>query len=256
MLLKMVRNRILIERRRILERWAEWNIKKRRVLWSNLQEYLSKSKSTGCGYIDYWYLYKYVIDKKPVEILECGTGVTTLIMATALSDLEAEGFKAGRVTSMDSQEKYLDMSRELLPESLQKYVDFKCSDLMQDFFSIYRGIRYKDIPNRDYDFVFIDGPDYKSPSDGTLTFDFDFLYLLQNTIHPIAGMVDKRLSTCYVLQQLLGTDRVRYDAVAHLGFIKPSTKENLISIDPVTPSLTFANSYRAFSQTKLIYSKK
>jgi len=51
--------------------------------------------------------------------------------------------------------------------------------------------------------------------------------LLQST-KPVAGMVDKRVSTCYVLQQLLGTDRVKYDPVAHLGFIKPSTKNDLI----------------------------
>jgi len=177
-------------------------------------------------------------------------------MATALLELESEGHTVGRITSMDSHKEYLDMSRELLPESLQKYVDFHCSELMEDFFSIYPGIRYKYIPNREYDFVFIDGPDYKSPFDGMLTFDFDFLYLLQKTTNPIAGMVDKRVSTCYVLQQLLGTDRVKYDPVAHLGFIKPSTKNHLLTIDTVTPSLTFSDSYRAMLPTKLIYSRK
>ena len=234
---------------------AEWKIKRNKVLWVNLQEYLSKTKSTGCGYIDYWYLYQYIRENKPIEILECGTGVTTLIIATALLELESEGHKVGRITSMDSHKAYLDMSRELLPESLKKYVDFNCSDVKEDFFSIYRGVRYKDIPNREYDFVFIDGPDYKSPLDGMLTFDFDFLHVLLQSTKPVAGMVDKRVSTCYVLQQLLGTDRVKYDPVAHLGFIKPSTKNDLIRIDTVTPSLTFSDSYRAIIPTKLIYSK-
>ena len=255
-MIKALRNRILIERRRVLEYFAEWKIRKNKVLWGSLQEYLKKTKSTGCGYIDYWYLYDYVRKNKPVEILECGTGVTTLIMATALLELEGEGHKVGRITSMDSHREYLDMSRDLLPEPLKKYVDFHCSDLMEDFFSIYRGIRYKDIPNREYDFVFIDGPDYKSSLDDMLTFDFDFLYLLQKTEHPIAGMVDKRVSTCYVMQQLLGTDRVKYDPVAHLGFIKPSTKNHLLPIDTVTPSLTFSDSFRAICPTKLIYSRK
>jgi hypothetical protein len=55
-----------------------------------------------------------------------------------------------------------------------------------------------------------------------------FLHVLLQSTKLVAGMVDKRVSTCYVLQQLLGTDRVKYDPVAHLGFIKPSTKNDLI----------------------------
>jgi hypothetical protein len=246
----------LIERRRVLEFTARRKIKNNKVLWNSLQDYLAKTQSTGCGYIDYWYLYEYVRKHRPVEILECGTGVTTLIMAIALMELEAEGHKVGRITSMDSHEEYLQMSKDLLPESLQKYVDFSFSALMEDSFSIFQGIRYENIPNREYDFVFVDGPDYKSQSSGMLKFDFDFLYVLQKASQPVAGMIDKRVSTCFVLQQLLGADRVKYNPVAHLGFIKPSTKSHLIEIDSVTPSLTFSDSFRAITPTKLNYSKK
>ena len=173
-MLKVLRNRILIERRRILEFTSRWRLKKNKILWAGLQDYLAKTKSTGCGYIDYWYLYKYVRENRPIEILECGTGVTTLIMATALMELEAEGQTIGRITSMDSHQEYLEMSKDLLPEPLKKYVDFSCSAVKEDSFSIFRGVRYENIPNREYDFVFVDGPDYKSPSDGMLTFDFAF----------------------------------------------------------------------------------
>ncbi|MFT6778323.1 MAG: hypothetical protein ACJAV1_002262 [Paraglaciecola sp.] len=202
------------------------------------------------------YLYQYIRKNKPIEILECGTGVSTLIMTTALKELESEGYEVGKITSMDSHKEYLEMSRDLLPENLEKYVDFHLSDVMEDFFSIYRGVRYSDIPNREYDFAFIGGPDYKAPSDGMLTFDFDFLYVLLRSKNPLAGMVDKRVSTCYVLQQLLGIDRVKYEPVSHLGFIKPSTKSNLLTIDTVTPSLTSSDSYRVIIPTKLIYSRK
>ena len=255
-MIRKVRNRVLIERRRLLNFFAERKIRKNKLLWENLQEYLKKTRSTGCGFIDYWYLYQYVRKNKPSNILECGTGVTTLIMATALLELEAEGYEVGKITSMDSNKEYLDMSEGLLPEPLKKYVDFQLSDLVEDFFSVYRGVRYKNIPDRDYDFVFVDGPDYKSSIDGTLSFDFDFIYLLRNATHPMAGLVDKRVSTCYVLQQVLGADNVKYDPVAHLGIIKPCTKKDLIAIDIETPSLTFSNSFKAVSQTKLAYSRK
>lgn len=201
----------------------------------------------------------YIITLKKTDLQRYSNveqGVTTLIMASALKEVEMEGYKAGRITSMDSHQEYLDMSKNLLPEPFKKFVDFNCSALKEDSFSIFRGVRYENIPNRAYDFVFVDGPDYKSKSNGMLTFDFDYIYVLQKALQPIGAMVDKRVSTCFVLQQLLGADRVKYDPVAHLGFVKPSTKEDLLAIDSVTPSLTFADSFRSIAPTKLKYSQK
>ena len=55
-----------------------------------------------------------------------------------------------------------------------------------------------------YDFVFVDGPDYKSPVDGSVTFDADLINVLQSSTNPVAAIIDKRVSTVFVLQQVLG----------------------------------------------------
>ena len=87
----MIKNRILIERRRFRDFYAKLQLKRHPKLWAGLNRYLSETKSTGCSYIDYWYLFDHVKRKAPIEILECGTGVTTLVLAYALEELEQEG---------------------------------------------------------------------------------------------------------------------------------------------------------------------
>ena len=78
--------------------------------------------------------------------------------------------------------KYFDLALKILPKYLSNYIDIKLSPVIEDYYSLFRGCRYKDIPlDRAYDFVYIDGPSYKAPSDNTLTFDFDFLHILKQS---------------------------------------------------------------------------
>ena len=112
---RAVRNRFLIERRRIARATAAHSLKKNATLWSGLQEYAVKSSSTGCNEPDYWHLYRHIRSHKPTEVLECGTGISTFVIALALSDNEAEGYPAGRATSMEEHEHWLEQSSTLLP---------------------------------------------------------------------------------------------------------------------------------------------
>ena len=66
------------------------NIRKNVELWNTLTEYLKTSDSTGCSFSDYWILYSHIKKYKPKEILECGTGVSTIVMAHALMENEGE----------------------------------------------------------------------------------------------------------------------------------------------------------------------
>lgn len=252
-LIPFVKERIFIEMRRAAKWRARQALRANSPLWHALQEYIQKTKSTGCNYTDYWHLYRYVRIHKPVEILECGTGVSTVVIAFALMENEREREETitGRVTSMEEHENWLGMSRSLLPPELHKYVDFHLSPIIEDYFSVFRGVRYRDLPPRDYDFVFVDGPTYVAPSDSAKTFNFDLIHILRHADKPVAALVDKRVSTCYVLQQLLGQERVRYSPVVHLGFVQPSTRFHLREIHPQTSSLTFVPSYRLLGRTSL-----
>ena len=214
-------------------------------LWRTLDEYEKLSGSTGCIYIDYVVLYNYVRNKKPIEILECGTGVSTIIIAYALTENEREGNPRGRVTSMEESEKWHRLAQELLPKNLERYVEIILSPPEEDFHAFFRGTRYKDVPDRQYEFVFIDGPYSRSPKDGTPTFDFDFIHIVKRSRGYVRGIIDMRHSTCYVLQEVFGPQKFRYDYVRGLGFIGPVRKEDIRDAGTIAGAFV-ARPFRAY----------
>ncbi len=246
-----VTRRLLIELRRASEWRARRALRRHHPLWKALDVYRRESKSTGCNHADYWHLYRHIRRHKPTEILECGGGLSTLVIAMALEE-NARGGAAGRVTSMEEHAQWLEPAQALLPESLRQWVDFRLSPTVEDGFSLFRGMRYRDVPERPYDFVFVDGPNYRAPSDGAMTFDFDLVHVLRQSDRPVAALIDKRVSTCYVMQLLLGLSKVTYSPIVHLGFVRPSTRHDLRQVAQETPSRSFDRSFRALRRTKLV----
>jgi predicted O-methyltransferase YrrM len=224
------------------------NIKKNTELYNTLIEYLKSTESTGCSYSDYWILYSHVRKYKPKEILECGTGVSTIVMARALLENEKEGGGKGRVTSMEEQQLWYEHAIRIIPDYLRDYVDVILSDKAEYCYSIFRGVGYRDLPEREYEFVFVDGPEMTAPSDGTMSFDFDYINVVMKSDKPVFGIVDKRLATSYVIQKIFGLDKVKYDPKRDLCFVGPCTKKDLRR--RVSTS-AFSRSLRVLGRTEL-----
>lgn len=231
--------KIITVLRRINRRIAINNLQKNKELYSEITRYMALTKSTGVSWSDFWELYRTVRKRKPKSILECGSGASTLVLTFALMENEKEGFP-GTVTSMEEVEEYMKMSTELLPVYLHKYVDFVLSPRIDDYYEIFRGVRYRDIPEKEYDFVFIDGPEHHSPSDGHFCFDFDFLFILKKSSKPVYGLIDYRLSTGFVLQTLLGYEKVKYSRIKDIGTIYPCDKSDIkeLGLDHLTEMFT------------------
>ena len=248
---KKVKSRLVNIVRDKVEKNNLKNMRKNNELWKVLNDYMAKSKSTGCQYSDYWELYSFVRKNKPKEILECGTGVSTIVMAYALLENEKEGYN-GRITSVESVKEYYEMAKEILPVHIAPYVDLICSPLIEDYYALFRGVRYKDVPlDRTYDFVYVDGPSYTAPSDGTIAFDFDYLHIVKNSDKPVYAIIDKRVSTCYVFQKIFGLEKVKYNALIHLGFAGPCSKEDIKHFVQKFPSSAFGKSFKPFGKTEL-----
>jgi hypothetical protein len=235
---------------RVINRIAVTNLRKNLQLWQELTTYQKKTKSTGCSNSDYWELYKAIRIRKPKEVLECGPGVSTLIMSYALMENEKEGFP-GRITAMEQSEVYFKMSMELIPKYLLPFVEFKLSPCIEDYFSLFRGIRYRDVPDRHYDFIFVDGPELHAPSDGALTFDFDYIHIVKNSDLPVYGIVDYRLSTSYVFQIAFGMDKVKFDGIRELAFVGPCTKDDLVQLELESLTTTLLKNVKLFGNTQL-----
>ena len=180
--------------------------------------------------------------------MECGTGASTLVMAHALMENTQDGHPAGRITSMEDVEIWYQHAQKLIPDQLKPYIDFICSPKVEYCHSIFRGVGYEDIPERDYQFAFIDGPETTALSDEIGTFDFDLINVVKKANQPVFAVVDKRVTTCYVFQKIFGTEKVRFDPRCDLGFVGPLTKSDLKS---KIETGSFSHCFRLLGHTRL-----
>ena len=133
-----------------IEAHAERQIKRHAAIRDYLEYYKRKSPSTGCSYSDYLVLYKYVKKHKPKEVLECGTGFSTLIIMQALKENEEEYGIRGHLVSMEQSERDYNAALESLPLVVKNdpRLEVVLSPVMEDTHELFRGIRYKEIPKR------------------------------------------------------------------------------------------------------------
>lgn len=236
--------------RRGLRRYSIEMLKRNSSMWADILEYKKKSKTTGCSWIDLWTLYKFVRKMKPKEILEFGPGLSTLVICYALKKNEKEGYD-GKITSLEENEFYYNMAIENHLDHLKKYVDFILSPKIEKFYYLFRGVGYEKIPQKNYDFVFIDGPTLESPTDGEMTFDYDFLEIVKSQEKPVYGIIDYRLTTSFVMQQIFPPNKVKFDALRELCFLGPMTKNDFLELKLENLTQTFNKSFSLFGNTKI-----
>lgn len=218
---------------RVLQRRAYKKLRTRRGLYDGLVSFLEKFEPEKNPHehiykkaVDFRTLYEEIRKYKPKEVLECGAGVSTFVLSYAV--MENGG---GHVTSVDELGWWISKVRESLPEPLKKRIELILSEKVPHQYSLFRGASYKDIPDRQYDWIYVDGPT-TSLGEGLnmqKTFDADFLKVLARSKGSIRGLIDNRKTTCWVLHKLTG--KVRFDSVRNIGRILPCTVKDLQS-DP------------------------
>ncbi len=196
-------------------------------LWALMTEYARGTDVTGASYSDYLTLYEQVRFYKPREVLECGTGISTVVLAQALSENEADGHGGGRVTSMEEDDGWARTARERLPQALMSRVDIVHSPKIDGFYKCFRGVQYMELPDRPYDFVFSDGPERHSPVNNDKLFDLDLIQVVRRSEHPVRAVVDDHYLTFYVLQKVFGPELARYSASHKLMFVGPVTRRDV-----------------------------
>ncbi len=235
---KRIKNKAIRTLRTLTNERDKRKLMKNKGLWGVLTRYTEKSSSTGCSYSDYWALYNYIRKNKPLEILECSTGVSTMVMAYALMENEEETTKTGRLTSIEESEEWYKESVKIFPYILEKYTDIIHSPKVEDTYQIFRGVKYKEVPKRLYDFVFIDGPTTTIPSDDNIkTFDFDFINVVKRSRKPVSAIIDCRKSTYHVMKQVFGSNKTNFDNIRNLGYVGPCTKNDLLTTNQITSKI-------------------
>jgi len=197
-------------------------------LWELMTRAAAGTAITGASYSDYLTLYEQVRTRRPREILECGTGITTVVLAYALMENAAEDRTApGRVTSMEDDREWYDVACARLPDEVADVVDMVHSPKKDGFYKCFRGVQYEEVPDRPYDFVFSDGPDRHSPVNGDKLFNLDFIHVVVRSKAPVFGVVDNHYLTFYILQKVFGVGLARYSVSHKLMFVGPVTRDDV-----------------------------
>ena len=149
---------------------------------------------------------------------------------------------------MEDVEFWYRHARELIPGELTPYIDLNYSPKAEFCYSIFRGVGYREIPDRDFQFAFIDGPETTAPSDEAKTFNMDLINVVQKTERPLFAVVDKRVSTCYVFQKVFGVERVKFNPRCDLGLVGPVSKRDLKS---KIGTGSFSHRFRVAGNTQL-----
>ena len=181
------------------------------VLNNEIKNLLAKSDSTGCEYSDYVTLWNNLNQIKPKYILELGSGITSVIIAYYIKT-RCVGEKI-KFISMEENEYYYDNINSIFPNYLKQYVSFCLSKRVEQNYDGFSGCHYKDIPNYNYDFIFIDGPvDRRKFNDKNYpkTFNSDFLNYILKSKNTVNAILDQRILTLMTLKKLLPRADIKY----------------------------------------------
>lgn len=110
---------------------------------------------------------------------------------------------------MESVEQWFEIAKRNLPEKYADLVELVLGPRVKYEFLFFRGYRHSNIPPLNYDFVFLDGPNYDDENGGA--FCADVFHVAETSAAPvIRGVIDTRVSSVFVLQKVFGKWAVRY----------------------------------------------
>ncbi len=193
-------------RKAVFNALGERNLKRNLELWARVKEAEALTASTGCNYREYWWLYDFVRTRRPQFILECGAGISTIVMGFAIRDLELHGHTPPKLISMENVPFYYENLVKLMPPEIDPYVEINLSDVEDVEFTCGVGRSYSNVPDYPFQFVFTDGPNL--PEDETVPyFDCDYINVVRKAKTKVVGALDGRRSTRRAYQQLLSAAR-------------------------------------------------
>lgn len=186
-----------------------------------LETYCAKSGSTGTKYPTLRLAVKQIQANKPQFILECGTGVSTIVIAECLHQLKQKDPTYSPILiSMESIEEWHRQAQGILPEKYKEFTTIILGERKLFQLHMFRGYRHSNIPKHDYDFVFLDGPNYKDQRGLACCMDSIFVREEVSKSKILRGVIDTRVSSVYVHQQLYGTNSIKYSPLKRTSSFK------------------------------------
>ena len=134
------------------------------------QEIMSviEPKPIPIDFVDLARLHSLITTRKCLNVLELGSGFSSLVIAHALK--MNSDFNHGllpnslrrqdpwHLDSIDESDDWLKITKSRIPINLKSYVTFHCRRVSLGTFTNRPVTYYHDIPNRAYDLIYVDGP--------------------------------------------------------------------------------------------------
>lgn len=195
----------------------------------------SASSSTGADSGDYVVLHSLIRRRKPNFVLECGTGITTWIMAEALlENLREAPESRPKLISMEHHQTWHEHAVTIFPADYAGVAEIYHSPICWTSYSLLQGSVYERIPDYPFDFVFVDGPDQERLlPDGSseVLCNLDFVRLVERSAKPITALIDNRRHTVMAYTLIFGQDKVQFYDDWDLGLVAGVTRDDLLLND-------------------------
>ena len=135
---------------------------------TSLVKQSSNSLPISVDYIDLARLHNLVVTRKILNILELGSGYSTLVLAHALMmNSKNQNCKLSpnlrrenpwHLDSVDESLEWSELAKSRLPKTLLSHVSFHQREVTMGAFHDRPVTYYRDLPNRAFDLLYIDGP--------------------------------------------------------------------------------------------------
>lgn len=158
--------------------------------------------------------------KKPTTILECGSGISTVVFGYYSKKYSSSSNQI-KVVSMEESKKYHDNIIKIFPNDLKEKIQFLLRDRKEKMYGNNLGSYYENVPDLNYDFLYIDGPvDRKvfNNKNYPKTFNSDLINILLKSNLKVNAVLDQRIHSYRVLKKLLNNNNIKYDVIKKITF--------------------------------------
>ena len=209
------------------------------ALYDFLNEVIKKSNSTGCEYSDYFRIWNELNENKPKNILECGSGVSSVVFAYYISKLNDPS--SVNFISMEENDHYHDQIKNIFPEELKGFVTFCISERVESFYNGILGCHYKELPDLNYDYIFIDAPVLRKVFEDKSypkAFNSDLInIMLRHPENSINGILDQRINTLWSLKKLIPGGDIKYIAAEKISILRGIRSDQSVENIEIKPKL-------------------
>lgn len=179
------------------------------------EKYIDNKITTGCSYTDYKKIIDLIIDNKPNNVCEFGSGISTLIVAKTLK-FNFEKFQInGKIFSYEEDFSYYENTKQMIKESnLTNYIELIYSPTNYKTYNNFLGVYYEKFDlSKKYQFFIIDGPNLKNKNK-IKPFNADIInYYEKNPNSEFIAFLDKRIHTLRILKKLMTKVNFSYNNV-------------------------------------------